>query len=189
MKRVLVPLAPGFEEIEAVTVIDLLRRADVEVVVAGVERGPIAGSRGVRLLPDASLDDVAGASFDLVVLPGGRGGTDRLIADSRVHALLRDQVRAGRLVAAICAAPEVLHRAGLLEGRQVTSHPSSRDALPGVRYREDRVVRDGSIITSRAPGTAMEFAFTLVELLCGKEKVREINAVVLGRLDPERNIT
>jgi len=182
MKRVLVPLAPGFEEIEAVTVIDLLRRADVEVVVAGVERGPIAGSRGVRLLPDASLDDVAGASFDLVVLPGGRGGTDRLIADSRVHALLRDQVRGGRLVAAICAAPEVLHRAGLLEGRQVTSHPSSR-------YREDRVVRDGSIITSRAPGTAMEFAFTLVELLCGKEKVREINAVVLGRLDPERNIT
>jgi len=181
MKRALVPLAPGFEEIEAVTVIDILRRAGVEVVVAGTERGPIPGSRGVRVVPDASLGEIAGAAFDVVVLPGGRKGAEALAADARVLTLLRDQMRSHRLIAAICAAPEVLYRAGLIEGRQVTSHPSSRDALAGVRYVEDRVTRDGNIVTSRAPGTAMEFAFALVEILFGREKVKEVNSMVLAK--------
>lgn len=181
MKRALLPLAPGFEEIEAVTVIDILRRAGAEVVVAGLERGPVRGSRGVRVVADATLDEVAGASFDLLVLPGGRGGTDALAADARVQTLLRDQMRSGRLVAAISAATEVLHRAGLLEGRQVTSHPSSRDALTGVRYVEERVARDGTLITSRGPGTAIEFAYALVEALFGPKKVAEINALVLAK--------
>jgi 4-methyl-5(b-hydroxyethyl)-thiazole monophosphate biosynthesis len=183
MKRALVALAPGFEEIEAVTVVDILRRASVEVVLAGTQRSAIKGSRGISIVPDATLDEIAGAAFDLIVLPGGRGGADRLREDARVHTLVRDQLNAGRLVGAICAAPEVLFRAGVLEGRQVTSHPSSRNVLSGVNYVEERVVRDGNLVTSRSPGTAMEFAFALVEVLLGPKKVDEVNAMVLARLE------
>ncbi|NDY42400.1 DJ-1/PfpI family protein [Dissulfurirhabdus thermomarina] len=181
-KRVLLLLAQGFEELEAVTVIDILRRAGVEVVAAGLEPGPVTSARGVVLVPDAALDEVLDRDFDLVVLPGGLEGTDRLAADPRVAELLRRRIHENRPVGAICAAPTVLERHGLAGGRRLTCHPVSRSGIRTGRLVDERVVQDGTVITSQGPGTAMEFAMKLVEYLCGREKVEEVNRGVLARL-------
>jgi len=176
MARVLVPLAPGCEELEAVTIIDLLRRAGIEVLSAGLEDGPVTGSRGVVLVPDATLDEALRQDFDMVVLPGGGPGSDRLNEDPRVLSLLKRMADAGRYTAAICAAPKVLASAGLLEGRRATSFPGVLDRIapPGVDLVEDSVVCDGKVVTSRGPGTAMDFALTLIEILEGSEKRDEV---------------
>lgn len=180
MKRVLVPLAPGFEEIEAATIIDILRRADVHVTVAGTVDGPVTGSRGVVITPDTALDTVADASFDMVVLPGGGPGTEALRRDARVASIVKRHADRGEWIAAICAAPTVLADAGLLAGRRVTSYPSVRSQLSATDYRTDRVVVDGRLITSRSPGTALEFALTLVESLVGRTVSRRIAGDVLA---------
>ncbi len=180
MARVLVPLAEGCEELEAVTIIDLLRRAGIEVVTAGLEPGPVKASRGVVLVPDTTLDAVQGEDFDMVVLPGGGPGTERLAQDGRVRGILRRHAERGRWTAAICAAPKVLAEAGLLEGRRATSYPGCLDAatVPGLRYEEAPVVRDGKVVTSRGPGTAMDFALELIELLEGRAKREEVEAAL-----------
>lgn len=172
MARVLVPLAEGCEEIEAVTVIDLLRRAGIEVISAGLKPGPVRASRGTVLVPDATLDQVLEADFDMVVLPGGLPGADHLNADHRLHGLLRRLDGQERYIAAICAVPKVLADAGLLKGRRATSFPGALDAtrLAGVSYQERPVVQDGHLITSRGPGTAMDFALALIEILEGKAR-------------------
>lgn len=171
MPRVLVPLAPGFEELEAVTVIDLLRRAGFDVVSAGLAEGPVRGSRGTVLLPDTTLDRVAAAAVDMIVLPGGQPGSDNLAADGRIEALLRRVYDQGGWVAAICAAPKVLAMAGLLEGRRATCFPGAVESLhlPGIQLMPDPVVVDGHVVTSRGPGTALDFALTLIELIAGRE--------------------
>jgi len=178
MIKVLVPLANGCEELEAVTVIDLLRRAGIEVITAGLEATPqpIRASRGTVLIPDTSLDQALRQDFAMVVLPGGQPGTDRLNADKRVHALLVNMAQREKYIAAICAAPMVLADAGLLKGRKATSYPGSLNAgqLSGMRYIEAPVVQDGHIITSRGPGTAMDFALTLIEVLAGKAKRNDV---------------
>lgn len=181
MKRVLVPLAPGFEEIEAVTIIDILRRGEVHVTVAGTSLGPITGSRGVVITPDTTLDTVVDATFDMVVLPGGGPGTEALRRDARVASIVKRQADRGDWIAAICAAPTVLADAGLLAGRRATSYPAYRSQLPGADYQTDRVVVDGKLITSRSPGTALEFALTLVEHLEGPEASHRIAADVLAQ--------
>ena len=166
--RVLVVLADGCEELEAVTIIDLLRRADVAVTVAGLEPGPVTASRGVRLLPDIALDSIGGEPFDLIVLPGGAEGARRLSESARIGELLMQQIRDGRCVAAICAAPTVLGRLGLLDHRRVAAYPGFLEPLeiPGVEIEAAAsVVMDGRIITSRGPGTAMDFALFLIEHL------------------------
>ncbi len=170
MPAVLVPIAQGCEELEAVTVIDLLRRAEVEVTVAGLAAGPVIASRKVVLLPDCLLDEVLDQTFDMIVLPGGLGGAQRLEADARILGLLRRFAAEGRYTAAICAAPKVLAAAGILEGKQATAYPGILDTVPGIRYHTAAVVQDGQVITSRGPGTAMDFALTLIEVLCGREK-------------------
>ena len=167
MATVLVPLAHGCEELEAVTIIDLLRRANITVVVAGLEEGPVTASRGVVLLPEVALDTVLDRDFDLVVLPGGLGGAQRLEADQRIAALLRRQAEQGRYVAAICAAPRVLASAGLLKNREATAYPGILDGQADIRPSSAAVVRDGTFITSRGPGTAMDFALALVEAIGG----------------------
>jgi 4-methyl-5(b-hydroxyethyl)-thiazole monophosphate biosynthesis len=169
MARVLVPLAQGCEELEAVTVIDLLRRADIEVVSAGLEDGPVTASRGTRLIPDTTLEAVQDEEFDMMVLPGGMPGAEHLDQDPRVHRLLRRLADQGRYTAAICAAPKVLANAGLLEGKVATSYPGFLDPFPGVGVQGESVVVDGRVITSRGPGTAMDFALALIETLTGKE--------------------
>ena len=178
MPTVLVPLASGCEELEAVTVIDLLRRAGISVVTAGLDREPVRASRGVVLVPDTDLDTALGSDYDMVVLPGGLPGADHLDNDLRVRALLRKMAESGRFTAAICAAPKVLASAGLLAGRQATGYPGVLDALglTDTTLRSEPVVTDGKVITSRGPGTAMDFALTLIEALVGKEKRDEVEA-------------
>jgi len=167
MATILVPLAQGCEELEAVTIIDLLRRAGLTVVVAGLEAGTVTASRGVMLLPETTLAEVLDQDFDMVVLPGGLGGAQRLEADRRIAALLRRMAEQGRYVAAICAAPRVLAGAGLLDNREATAYPGILDDQEGIKTSSAAVVRDGTFITSRGPGTAMDFALTLIEILCG----------------------
>ena len=180
MASVLVPLAQGCEELEAVTIIDLLRRAGIEVVSAGLDTQPVRASRGTVLIPDTTLSEVAERDFDMVVLPGGLPGADHLNASAPLRALLQRTAADGRYVAAICAAPKVLASAGLLEQRNATSFPGALDAstVPGMRYREDAVVQDGKVITSRGPGTAMDFALALIENLVGKEKRDQVEAAL-----------
>lgn len=172
MASVLIPLAQGCEELEAVTIIDLLRRAGIQVVVAGLDDGPVRGSRGTVLVPDTTLDQVLNQEFDMVALPGGQPGTNNLNADTRVHALLKKMAAQNKYTAAICAAPLVLANAGLLHGKHATSFPGVLEKmnLPDVELKAAAVVQDGKVITSRGPGTAMDFALTLIEALVGKAK-------------------
>jgi 4-methyl-5(b-hydroxyethyl)-thiazole monophosphate biosynthesis len=183
-KKVLVPLAPGFEEIEAITVIDILRRAGVEVTVAGTRAGAIEASRKTQHLPDCLLDDALARvdEFDMIVLPGGQPGTNNLRTDPRVKAVIERLHARNKITAAICAAPTVLSAYGVLEGRRATSHPDARAQLAAGAVVDERVVVDGPVVTSQSAGTAMEFAFKLVELLCGEEKAAEVNQGVLARL-------
>ena len=176
MARVLVPLAQGCEELEAVTITDLLTRAGIEVVTAGLDDRPVKASRGMTLLPATTLERVLDESFDMMVLPGGQPGANNLNADPRIHQLLKRLNAEGRYTAAICAAPKVLADAGLLDGRRATSFPGALDVadFPQVDVQLERVVRDDKVITSRGPGTAMDFALELIELLVGRAKRDEV---------------
>ena len=180
-KRALVPLAGGFEEIEALTAVDILRRAGVEVIVAGLAPGLVTGRSGIRVQPDAALDDaLAGAPFDLLYLPGGMPGSTTLRDDPRIVAAIRRTHGEGGVVAAICAAPIAIARAGLLDERAATCHPSMAAELPAAARNPARVVVSDRIVTSKAAGTAMELAFALVRLLCGEAAAAEINEGVLA---------
>jgi len=172
MPKVLVPLAQGCEELEAVTIIDLLRRADIEVISVGLDDQPVKASRGVVLIPDTTLDKVINELFDMVVLPGGLPGSDHLNQDQRILSILQKTTQQGKYVAAICAAPKVLATAGLLQHKRATSYPAVLKSLdlPNIVCSMESVVNDGFIITSRGPGTAMDFALALIETLCNKEK-------------------
>ena len=178
MKRVLVPLASGCEELEAVTIIDLLRRAQLDVVVAGLTGiEPIKASRGVVLVPDVALDSVLQDEFDLIVLPGGLPGAQILRDDARIIALLQRTYAAGARVAAICAAPMVLLQAGLLTGKSVTAYPGVLvETGVDYRYTGSAVEQSERVLTSRGPGTAMAFALVLIESLLGIEKRQEVEA-------------
>jgi len=182
MKRVLIPLAPGFEEIEALAVVDILRRAGAEVITAGTVENPIEGRNKIKVLADTSLDSLKDHDFDMIVLPGGTVGTENLKKDVRVKEIVERLYKKGRFVTAICAAPTVLSAIGITAGRTVTSHPTVRTKLDKEKISEERVVVDGNIITSQGPGTAIEFAFKLVEILFGKDKVVEVNKGVLAKI-------
>lgn len=181
MARVLIPLAQGCEELEAVTIIDLLRRAGIEVVTAGLDSEPVTASRGVVLLPDTSLDQVMNETFDMIVLPGGLPGADNLDNDPRIHTMLKEMAIKGGYTAAICAAPKVLANAGLLEGKQATSYPGFLDKmdLPQVDVVAKPVVIDDKVVTSRGPGTAMDFALELIERLAGKEQREQVETPLM----------
>ena len=181
MMRVLVPLAEGFEEIEAISVIDILRRAEIEVVTAGLKEGLAEGSHKVKVLPDTTLEKVDWHDFDGLVLPGGAPGFVNLGNDQRILDMAREMNRAGKCVAAICAAPSVLIKAGVLQGRKATVSPSGKAQVQACAdFREDRVVVDKNLITSRAPGTALEFALKLVEELGGREKMEQVKAQTMA---------
>jgi 4-methyl-5(b-hydroxyethyl)-thiazole monophosphate biosynthesis len=171
--KVLIPMATGCEELEAVTLINLFRRAGFTVVTAGLEaeRKSVKCARGTVIVPDLTLDQALTEDPDLVVLPGGQPGTNNLMADQRIITLLQDMQRQDKYIAAICAAPMVLGKAGVLEGKSATSYPGCLDSmeLSGVNYLEDAVVVDGKVITSRGPGTAMDFGLKLIEILAGTE--------------------
>jgi len=178
MASVLVPLAQGCEELEAVTIVDLLRRAGIKVVTAGLDEQPVHASRGLVLMPDMTLDAALENDYDMVVLPGGLPGADNLENDTRMIDLLRQMAVEEKYTAAICAAPKVLAHAGLLDGKRATSFPGVLDfkRVNGLDYQEQPVVIDGKVITSRGPGTAMDFALVLIETLAGKQKRVEVEA-------------
>ena len=178
MAAVLVPLAQGMEELEAVTVIDLLRRAGIEVVTAGLDAGPVTGSRGTVVIPDTTLDAALERKYDMIVLPGGLPGATHLEQDPRIVSLVREMAGEDRFTAAICAAPRILARAGVLEGRRATSFPGVLDPAqwPRVRQENRAVVTDGKVITSRGPGTAMDFALELIGLLAGRVKRDQVES-------------
>ncbi len=182
MPRVLVPLAPGFEEIEAVAVIDVLRRGGVDVVVAGLSGADaVEGSHGIRVGVDAALDDVVHEGFDMLVLPGGEPGVTHLAESALLQETLSRHLAGGRALGAICAAPRILAARGELRGRRATSHPSVETQVRdgGAAYEVRRVVRDGSVVTSRGPGTALEFGLEVLEMLGGSEEAQHLRGAML----------
>ncbi len=178
---ILVPLAQGFEEIEAVTIVDVLRRAGLDVTVAGLGPGPIEGAHGIALTTDCELSAVDAARLRMIVLPGGMPGTTNLVEDERVLRIVRELARTGRPTAAICAAPTVLARAGVLEGKRATCYPGFQGELGGAKAVDERVVRAGNVLTSQGPGTALEFALAIVEDLCGAAKARDLGRAMIAR--------
>lgn len=177
--KVLVPIADGSEEMEAVIIVDVLRRAGADVCVASVEEGrpEVTASRGVKIAADALVADISGREFDLIVLPGGMPGAARLRDSAALDEVLARHVAEGRLHAAICAAPAVVLQAkGLLENVKATAHPAFSDKLANQAAVGARVVGDGLVVTSRGPGTALEFALYLVERLFGAQRAAEVAA-------------
>ena len=176
MANVLVPLAQGCEELEAITIIDLMRRAGFNVVTASLDEQPVRASRGSVLIADTTIDEAIKNDYDMIVLPGGLPGADHLRDDTRVQQKLKEMAAAGKYTAAICAAPRALASAGLLKGKRGTSYPGSLDAsiVAEMDYVDDPVVIDGRLVTSRGPGTAMDFTLSLIELLAGREKRLEV---------------
>lgn len=175
--RVLIPIADGTEEIEAVCIIDVLRRAGAAVTVASVGALQITASRGVKIVADVLIGDCRGERYDLIVLPGGLPGAENLRDSPALTEILKAQKQAGRWLAAICAAPAVvLASHALLDGRAATAHPAFVDQLENKARSNERVVVDGRCVTSRGPGTALEFALQLVALLYGDDKAHEVAA-------------
>lgn len=177
MPNAAVLIADGFEEIEAVTIIDVLRRGGVTVTVAGLEGAQVSGGHGIRLAVDTTVAELSASALDAVVLPGGQRNAEKLRDDARVQMLVRAVAEGGKLVAAICAAPIALERAGVLTGKRATSYPGFE--LPSAEYSNDRVVEDGQLVTSRGPGTAMEFSLALVRRLVGHGKATELRQSML----------
>jgi len=169
--KVLVPLAQGCEELEAITIIDLLRRASFDVTTAGLDNQPVKASRGTVLIPDMDLTQALLDKYHLFVMPGGLPGADNLANDERIVNLIQSMVKADKYVAAICAAPKVLAKAGVLEGKKATSYPGVLDSMevPRMTCTGAAVEVDGKIVTSRGPGTAMDFALALIALLSNAE--------------------
>ena len=185
-KKVLIVLVDGFEEIEAVTPIDILRRAGLEVVVAGLEKKEVTGSHGIHLTADILLTDIAAQGRaplpDAVVLPGGPGA-EKLGGSADLASFLEKMKNSDRLIGAICAAPAVvLGSAGMLDGKKATCFPGYEKQLgPKVTFVENRVVTDGKIVTSRAAGTALEFSLELVRRLADERTAAEVGRQIMAR--------
>lgn len=170
-KTVLVPLAEGFEDTEAIPVISILRRAGAMVTVASLGETTVTSARGVRVIADRRMDDCAGDEYDLIVLPGGMPAATYLHDSEILKQMLIRQNRLGKLYAAICASPAVVLEAhGLLAGKRATCYPSVAETMPDKFTLDQRVVMDQNCITSQGPGTSMEFALALVEALYGGDK-------------------
>jgi 4-methyl-5(b-hydroxyethyl)-thiazole monophosphate biosynthesis len=179
MPNALVLLAPGFEEIEAITVIDLLRRASIEVTTAGLVINPITGSHDIPVIADVYYKDISHDDFDLLVLPGGQPGTNNLKKDPLILEWIENRFKKGKKIAAICAAPTVLHAAGITEGIELTSYPSEEALFFRSKYLKESVVKHGTIITSRGVGTAIPFSLAIISDLQGDAMGREIADKIL----------
>lgn len=180
-KTALILLAEGCEEMEVVILVDVLRRGGMRVTMAGLEPGEVVASRGVRLLPDMPLDAVTDAkSYDLLLLPGGMPGTERLREDVRVRDLVIAQLAdPEKCLGAICAAPLVLDACGVLEGRRFTCYPAVAAQIEHGTRVDAPVVQDGQLLTSQGPGTAMAFGVTLLQVLLGADAARDVAAGLL----------
>ena len=187
MQRVLIPLADGVEEMEATIVIDMLRRAQWHVLAVGLKAGTVTAARGTRLVLDEVWDRMDPAQFDVIVIPGGARGVENLRHDKRVVAAVRAHAESGKLTAAVCAGPLVLQDAGVLAGRRATCHPSVISDFTLARRVDAPVVVDGNIVTSQGAGTSFAFALTLIALIEGETKAKELaRAIVLAPAELER---
>ena len=175
MKRTAILFAEGYEEVEALTVVDLLRRAKIGCDIVAVDDGvEVTGSHGIRVGADKTLSQLVMEEYDGLILPGGLRGVNNLAEDERVIDMLRRFAAAGRLTAAICAGPTVLAKAGLLQGRKACCYPGMHPHHTGAVACTDAVVPDGSIITSRGLGTAIPFALALVAYFCGEKQAQAL---------------
>lgn len=180
MVNVYVFTADGFEEIEGLTVVDLMRRAGAQVEMVSIGDGlAVKGSHGIEIKADTFFEDVDFGQADLLVLPGGMPGTLHLGEHQGLTKLLNESMAQGKRVAAICAAPSVLGGLGLLKGKRAVCYPGFEDKLTGAQVGTEEVVTDGNITTSRGLGTAIPFALELISLLFGQEKAKEIGASVV----------
>lgn len=181
MQKVLIPLVDGVEEMEAVIVIDMLRRAQWHVLAVGMQAGVVTAARGTRLVPDEIWDRIDPVQFDMLVIPGGAHGVEKLRHDKRLIAAVRTHAESGRLTAAVCAGPLVLQDAGILAGRRATCHPGVVLGFTLARHVDEPVVVDRNVVTSQGAGTTFAFALTLVALVDGLAKVEELSrAIVLA---------
>lgn len=178
MKKVLVMLADGFEEIEAISVVDVLRRANVVCDMCSIKKEYVKGTHNIVLKSDCSIDDINVSEYDAIVLPGGLPGATNL-KDERVKNFVKELNESGKIVAAICAAPETLEEFEVLKNRKCTSYPGFIKDKSSVSYVEEIVVRDENIITSRGPATAIEFSLELLKALGYEEKAKEIREEML----------
>lgn len=183
MSKILVPLAAGFEEIEAVTIIDVLRRAGLDVITAGIGSSEIVGDHKIKVETDTEITAVDADDLEAVVLPGGMPGAANLSDNNELRNIIKKLNEDNKLCAAICADPIALAAAGILDGRKVTSYPGFDKDLTSSDYQEDRVVIDDNIITGRGPGAAMEFAMALVEYLVDEETKIELKKSMLVNND------
>ena len=182
MKKTAILFANGYEEVEALTVVDLLRRAKIGCEILSVDdSGQVTGSHGISIGADWNFSGTDFSQYDGVILPGGMPGTTNLAADERVLALLRSFAAAGKLTAAICAAPTVLAKAGLLEGKKAVCYPGMEEHLTGAKVSFDPVAVDGTVITSRGLGTAIPFALSIVQYFEGRERAEALASSVVYR--------
>lgn len=180
MSKALVLMAEGFEEIELTSIVNILRRGGVTVTIAGLKDGLITGARGIKIQPDAPLDSIR-ELYDIIILPGGSPGYVNLGNDRRVIELINKYNSAEKMVAAICAAPTVLAKAGILTGRRATVFRGMESDLKDAKYVDSPVVEDGKIMTSQGPGTAMEFALALLKRLTDERKAGEVKEKLMYR--------
>ena len=180
MAKVLVPIAEGFEEIEAISIIDVLRRGNIEVVVAGVTDKSVKGANGITIECDTLIESIKVDELDMVVLPGGWGGTDILAKNEKVQNILKELSSSNKRVGAICAAPFALNQAGVLKD-EFTCYPSVEEQINHNGYRSDKmVVKSGNVLTSRGPGTAICFGLAIVRELVGEETYQTLKSGLLA---------
>lgn len=182
MAKTAIFLAEGFEEIEALTVVDLLRRAGIEITTASITGSrQVCGSHGIKVEADALFEDINFDDTDMIILPGGMPGTDNLDACEPLKARIREFADAGKKLSAICAAPRVLGKMGVLSGKRATCYPGNEELLKGADPQTTEVVKDGNFITSRGMGTAIPFGLAIIEEFQGKEAADDMAKKIIFR--------
>jgi 4-methyl-5(b-hydroxyethyl)-thiazole monophosphate biosynthesis len=179
MPSALVILSPGYEEIEAITVIDLLRRASIKVTVAGLTGKLITGSHDISVTADTEISKVNHDDFDVLILPGGQPGTNNMKTNPTILKWIQERHSKKQLIAAICAAPTVLHAAGITNNLKLTSYPTEKSTFTSSIYSEDNIVMDNHIITSRGVGTAIDFSLTIIAKLLDQSTADDIQAKII----------
>ena len=182
MPSALVILSPGFEEVEAITIIDLLRRASIDVTVAGLGSKLITGSHDIPVSADTEISNVNHEEFEIMILPGGQPGTNNMRVNTTIIKWIQERHSNGQWIAAICAAPTVLHAAGITDSLKLTSYPSVKDTFTNSDYSEDKVVVDHHIITSRGVGTAIDFSLAIIEKLIDQATADAIKEKIVYKI-------
>lgn len=177
--KVVVFFAKGYEEIEALTVVDVLRRGKIEVMMAGIEEKVVASARNIKVQMDVLAEELDYTQVDMLVIPGGLGGVERLIQSEFVGDKIKEMVKADKYIAAICAGPSVLGKLGILKGQKATCYPGFENELAGAILTEERVVKSNKFITGVGAGASLEFAFILLEILKGKEITEDIKKAMI----------